>query len=175
MLPYDIFSILLGFLNIFITLHISTVGHLSVWCWVKYGFCKVLWNTGAKTNYLSFLRRNENKFEKPSLETNQIILKDKSLKTGFLNFGDAFTNESWVFKIRLATQVAACFSRKGSATIIHFGRREGENVTRVNVCIFSKSSPWKTPKECDEIQQDFVCVSLDGVSSMLVLVLKKPD
>lgn len=31
-----------------------------------------------------------NKLEKPSLETNQIILKDKSLKTGLLNFRDAF-------------------------------------------------------------------------------------
>ena len=60
----------------------------------------------------------------------------------------------------------------------------GENVTRVNVYIFPKSSPWKTPKECDEIQQGSVCVSLDGVSALLVydfsskfakLVLKKPD
>ena len=49
---------------------------------------------------------------KTSLEANQIILKDKSLKTGLLNFRDAFTNESWVCKIRLATQVAVCVHGK---------------------------------------------------------------
>ena len=80
---------------------------------------------------------------KTSLEANQIILKDKSLKTGLLNFRDAFTNESWVCKIRLATQVAVCVHGKvmRQLSISGGGRGRSEWYARQRLYIFQEFTP----------------------------------